>query len=315
MIIIRNINQIKSLSNLALSNLALPNLALTIGNFDGMHLGHLAIVNQIKKVAKEKKLASAIITFEPHPISFFNAEKKKNFRITTLAQKLNLFQENGIDYAIILPFNQKTSEITALDFINDILVTKLNTKELIIGYDFIFGKDRQGDFNLLEQESKNLGFNLTEIAAVKIDDQTSSSSIVRQLISNGNVSEANKLLNKSFAISGLVNQGRKLASQLGFPTANLNPKPHQIMPKFGVYKSSTFIHHLNQTFPSITNFGIKPTITNHQTPLFETHIPAFDQMIYGKKVTVNFLEFIREEKEFSSIEELKKQITKDVSLI
>lgn len=305
MIILRNINQIN----------AIPNLALTIGNFDGMHLGHLAIVNQIQKVAKEKNLASAIITFEPHPIAFFNADKKTGFRITSLAQKLKLFQENGIDYAIILPFNQKTSEITAEDFIHDILIKKLNTKELIIGYDFTFGKNRQGNFNLLHQKSKKLGFNLTEISAVKTGHQTSSSSIVRHLIANGKISEANQLLHQNFAISGLVNEGRKLASQLGFPTTNLKPKPHQIMPKFGVYQSSTFIPHLNQTFPSITNIGIKPTIDNNNIPLFETHIPGFDQMIYGKKITVSLLDFIREEQKFTSIEALKQQIKKDVSFI
>ena len=305
MIIIRNINQIKSI----------PNLALTIGNFDGMHLGHLAIVNQIKKVAKQKGLSSAIITFEPHPISFFREDKKTDFRITTLAQKLKLFQENGIDYAIILPFNQKTSEITAEDFIHNILVQKLNTKELIIGYDFIFGKNRQGNFNLLKKESANYGFNLTEIAAIKIEDQTSSSSMVRQLIKDGKIIEANNLLYRKFSISGLVNEGRKLASQLGFPTANLKPKPHLIMPKFGVYKSATFIPHLNATFPSITNFGIKPTINNNNAPLYETHIPGFNIMIYNKKITVTLLDFIREEKKFSSIEELKQQIINDVSLI
>ncbi|MBP7710628.1 MAG: bifunctional riboflavin kinase/FAD synthetase [Rickettsiales bacterium] len=302
--IIRNLNQIKT---------ALPPLALTIGNFDGVHLGHLAIVSEIKKIAKEKNLASAILTFEPHPISFFKPNAAKDFRISSLAQKLRIFQKHQIDYVIILPFNQNFSEISAEDFVKNILVQALNIKHLTIGYDFIFGKNRQGDFKLLEKEAKVFDFGLSEVSVVKNLDQNCSSSLIRKLISEGKIAEANFCLGKNFAISGLVNEGRKLASQLGFATANLAVKPHIIKPKFGVYKSSTFIVHLNKTFASITNFGVKPTVSGDLIPLFETHIPNFSQNIYGKKIHVELLEFIREEKKFSSLEELKLQIARDVS--
>lgn len=305
--IIRNLNQAKDI---------VSPLALTIGNFDGMHLGHVEIVNKVKKIAKEKKLASAILTFEPHPISILRPNKAKDFRIFSLGQKLSFFRDNQVDYAIILPFNQAISEISALNFVREILVKSLKTEHLVIGYDFIFGKNRQGNFSLLEQESKNSNFDLSEISAIQINDEVCSSSIIRKLISEGNIAKSNHLLKKDFSISGLVVQGRKLANQLGFPTANLLAKPHIIKPKFGVYKTETFIPHLNQKFASITNFGIKPTFNNSPSkPIFETHILNFSQNIYGKKIFVNFLDFIREEKKFSSIEALRKQIIEDLKSI
>ncbi len=301
MIIIRNLNQIK--------NQPSP-LALTIGNFDGVHLGHLKNINEVKKIAKEKNISSAILTFEPHPISFF--QSKNNFRLTSLAQKLKIFQNEKIDFVIILPFNQNLSEISADDFINKILIKHLNIKHLTIGYDFIFGKNRQGNFKLLEENSKRFNFGLNKVAAIKKDGHICSSSSIRALVSKGEIVFANQILGKNFTISGLVNQGRKLASQIGFPTLNIKPKPHIIKPKFGVYKTISFIPHLNQKFISITNFGIKPTITNSAEPLFETYIPNFNQNIYGKKISVEFTDFIREEKKFNSLNELQDQIKKDI---
>ncbi len=296
-----------------------PPLALTIGNFDGVHLGHLKIIDEVKKIAKEKNLASAILTFEPHPISFFNPAKAQDFRINSLAEKLKIFSEKKIDYVIILPFNKIFSEISASDFVQKILVEALDVKHLTIGYDFTFGKNREGNFKLLEEESRKFNFTLTEILPVKNHEQTCSSSAVRKLLREGKIAEANKILGRAFAISGLVNEGKKLASQLGFPTANLITKPHLIKPKSGVYKTKTFIPFLKKEFLSITNFGLKPTpYALHLTPnihLFETHLPNFSENIYGKKIIVEFIDFIREEKKFTSLEELKEQIAKDVKKI
>ncbi len=301
--IIRNLNQIE---------MPLPNLALTIGNFDGVHLGHLKIISEVKKIAAEKKIASAVLTFEPHPAAFLRSQKTQDFRITNLAQKLKIFAELKINYVIVLPFNLALSEISAPDFLEKILLQKLNMKHLVIGYDFIFGKNRQGNFQFLEQQTQKLGFSLSEISAVKNDQQTCSSSLIRKLVSEGKIFAANQFLNRNFTICGLVNQGQKLASQLGFPTANLVSKPHFIKPKFGVYKTETFILHLNKKFSSITNFGIKPTIGGNSKPLFETHILDFKQNIYDKKIVVEFLDFIREEKKFVSLDELQKQIKLDI---
>ncbi len=297
MIIIRNLKTIQ-----------LPPTSLTIGNFDGVHFGHLNIINHVKKIAKENNLASAILTFTPHPENFFS-KQKEDFLITNLAKKLEIFSENKIDYAIVLPFNQALSQVSANDFINDILLKKINTKFLTIGHDFSFGKNREGNISTLQK----FDFPVTQIAAIKKDGQLCSSSNVRKLIAEGLITDANKILNYNFSIEGQVEHGRKLAASLGFPTLNIKPKPHIIKPKFGVYKTSTYIPHLDQKLPSITNFGIKPTLQNNFSPLFETHIPNFNQEIYGTKVIVEFIDFIRPEIKFSSLEELKSQIELDVS--
>jgi len=287
----------------------MPALAATIGNFDGVHLGHLHIINEVKKIAKEKNLASAILTFEPHPIAFFHANKKENFRLTSIAQKLKIFRDAKIDYAIILPFDKKFSEISANDFVEKILREALNIKHLTIGYDFTFGKNREGNFKLLEE----LKMNLSEISPIKNNELTCSSTSIRRFIADGKIVEANKILGRNFAVEGIVNEGRKLASQLGFPTLNLSAKPQIIQPKFGVYKTEIFVPSLNKKFPSITNFGIKPTLGGDAQPLFETHIPNFSQNLYGKKICVEFIDFIRDEKKFASLDELKNQIAADIN--
>ncbi len=172
-----------------------------------MHLGHLHIINQVKKIAKEKNLASAILTFEPHPIAFLQPQRREDFRLTSLAQKLKIFAEAKIDYAIILPFNQKFSEISASGFVQKILVEALNTKHLTIGYDFTFGKNREGNFKLLEE----LKMDLSEVAPIKNLNLTCSSTSIRNFLRDGKICEANEILGRNFLISGIVNSGRKLA--------------------------------------------------------------------------------------------------------
>lgn len=301
--LIRHFNQIE--------NLPKP-LALTIGNFDGVHLGHLKIIDSVKKIAKEKNFCSAILTFEPHPVNFFNPNKPRDFRLTSLAQKLKICADAEIDYVILLPFNQKISELKAQYFVEQILVKSLNVKHLTVGYDFIFGKNREGNFELLKNLSQQFDFELSKISAQSQSGEIYSSSLIRRLISEGKIGLANELLGKTFKVSGIVNEGKKLANQLGFPTCNLRAKPHIIKPKFGVYKTATFIPSLGEKFSSITNFGVKPTIGGRFLPLFETHILNFNQNIYGKKIEVEFLDFIREEKKFASLDELKNQIKSDI---
>lgn len=287
-------------------------LALSIGNFDGVHLGHLKIIEEIKKIAQEKKISSAILTFEPHPFAFFKGDKANNFRLQSLSQKLKIFRDCGINYAIILPFNQKTADVKAESFIEQILVQALNVKHLSVGYDFTFGKNREGNFELLNAASKKFNFELNQISAASKSGQIYSSSLIRRFISEGKITQANQFLGHHFTICGMVNEGRKLGRTIGFPTANLEIKPHIIKPKFGVYKTITSIPTLQKKFPSITNFGVKPTIGGGSSPLLETHIPNFDQNLYGKKIEVEFLDFIREEKKFESLESLKEQIKQDL---
>jgi riboflavin kinase/FMN adenylyltransferase len=309
------IQQVKLIRGINFAGNLTGPLVLTIGNFDGVHQGHMRIIDEVKKIAAIKKISSAILTFEPHPSSFFKKSKSEDFRLTSLAQKLQIFREAGLDYVIILPFNHTLSQFVAVDFVEKILIEKLRVKHLVIGHDFIFGKGGQGDFELLLHHSKKLNFALDRISAIRDEDEIYSSSRVRQLISSGNMTLASKILGRNFAVSGLVVEGKKLARQLGFPTMNMVAKKQIIKPKFGVYKSLVFIPSLNKKLPAITNFGIKPTVTNQSQPVFETHIPNFSSDLYGKKIFVEFLDFIREEKKFSSLEELRQQISRDVNLV
>ena len=311
MILIRNLNQI---------NNQLPKLSLTIGNFDGAHLAHQKIIEKTQEIAQKNNLSSALLTFEPHPISFLNKNKNdfnQDFRITNLANKINLLKKYSLDYIIILPFNNKLSSIEANNFIEEILINKFNVKSLIIGYDFTFGKGREGNFKTLE----SYNFDLHEINPIKILDKNSneitiSSSLARQYLKSGEIKSLNQILGHNFAIDGIVVEGKKIAGQLGYKTANINHKINLIKPKFGVYKTQTFIYDENKFYNSITNFGIKPTFDNSDLkPLFETHLLNFSKNLYHKKIRVEFLDFIRDEKKFSSIEELKNQIKSDLNQI
>jgi riboflavin kinase/FMN adenylyltransferase len=304
--LIRNLSQISQL----------PKTSLTIGNFDGLHIAHQHIIDFTKNIAKEKALKSAILTFEPHPISFLNQHNlnfNHNFRICNLSNKIKFIKDIKIDYLLILPFNDYLSNLTPNLFIENILINKINASSLIVGYDFTFGKKRLGNFKTLEEYN----FDLHEIDPVKITidnhEKTISSSLARQYIQSGDVKKLPQILGRNFSVDGLVICGKKIARELGFPTANFLPRKDIINLKFGVYKTRTFIYKFNQSFDSITNFGIKPTFNSINQPLFENHILNFSHNIYNHKIRVEFIDFIREEKKFSSIIELKNQIKQDLN--
>lgn len=291
-------------------NKELTGTVLTLGNFDGIHLGHQAILNDIKAIAKNYNTKSALLTFEPHPIKIIKPEKPLDIRLQSLETKLRfLKKKNLVDVVFLVGFNQKLADLKAEDFVKDILVDRLKIKHLVVGYDFAFGKNREGTIELLEKLSKHYGFGITKIEAKNdSSNQIYSSSKIRELIKAGKIDLANGVLGRPYEISGIVVSGQKIARNLGFPTANLIPKAHLIKPKYGVYKAL-----VNNKYKAVVNFGIKPTFANNK-PLFEAHIFEFNQDIYGKKITVELLDFIREEKKFSSIEELKNQIKIDCKI-
>ncbi len=316
MYLIRHLNQI-----LKQNNLARQASVLAIGNFDGLHLGHMQIINKVIEIAKQKNLLSTIITFEPHPISLFRPKLAQNFRITSLAQKLRMLQERHIKQVAIMPFNKNFANLSADDFVKKILVDGLNVKELVVGYDFIFGKNREGDIKLLQQKAKNYGFYINDIDAFKNGDQIYSSTLIRNFIQEGKIKSANLALGHNFSVEAMVVHGQKLAGNIGFATANLIPKKHIIMPKFGVYKAKVSIlgpfSVQNQlflgNFDAIVNFGVKPTISGSKQPIYEIHIFDFNHDIYGRKLRVELLDFIREEKKFPSLDALKQQIIIDIT--
>ena len=291
-------------------NKELTGTILTLGNFDGIHLGHQAILNDIRTIAKNYNTKSALLTFEPHPIKIIKPEKAQDIRLQSLEGKLRFLKKNNlVDAVFLVGFNRRLADLKAEYFVKNLLVDKLNIKHLAIGYDFAFGKNREGNIELLEKLSKNYGFGITKIEAKNdLSNQIYSSSKVRELIKSGQIKLANSMLGRPYEISGIVVAGQKIARNLGFPTANLIPKANLIKPKYGVYKAF-----VNNQYKAIVNFGVKPTFENNK-PLFEAHIFEFNQDIYGKKINVELLDFIREEKKFSSIEELRNQIKIDCKI-
>ncbi len=326
--IIRNIKFLNRNSKQNFEELNLPPLALAIGNFDGLHVGHLKIIDTVKKIAVQKKISSALVTFEPHPISILNPNYNKDFRITNLASKLKIIKDQQIDYVIILPFNYNLAGCSADDFVVKILLDSLNLKHLVVGHDFIFGKNRQGDINFLQDKSRKYGFEITKIDAFKIsldnncqnqnssDSEICSSSKVRTMLSEGRIEIANKILGRNFMISGFVVNGNKIASKIGFPTANILSKPDIIKPKFGVYQTLVKITDIEQKFTAILNYGVRPTLNlEEKLPIYEVHIFNYNEKkygsLYGRKLQIEFINFIREEKKFASLEDLKEQIKQD----
>jgi riboflavin kinase/FMN adenylyltransferase len=288
----------------------LPKIALTIGNFDGIHLGHKKILEKLHFKAKNLGLKTAILTFEPHPAKIFG--KNYQNRIYNLSDKVRILKEEFIiDYLFIIHFNKKLISITAEDFLENILLTNINMKYLLTGYDFCFGKNREGDAAFLQKKSNDLDFKFEQILEQKFQDHTFSSTLVRKFIREGKINQINDILSRKFSISGIVIKGRGLANQIGYPTANILPKKYQICPKFGVYKVEISIEK-GKFLKAILNFGVKPTITDEKKPIFEIHIFNFSNNIYGKKVTIRFLDFIREEKKFNNINQLKMQIKEDI---
>jgi riboflavin kinase/FMN adenylyltransferase len=302
----------KIIKNIDKKQQNLPNIALTIGNFDGIHFGHQKILQKLRLEAKKRNLKTALLTFEPHPTKIFGKNSKN--RIYNLSEKVRILKiDNYIDYLFIINFDRNLMEISANDFLENILLNNINMKYLVTGYDFCFGKNRKGDAKFLNDNAEKLNFEFEQIAEQKFNNKTYSSSLVRTLIENGQIKEANNILTRKFSISGIIIKGRGLARNLGYRTANIFPKKYQIRAKFGVYKVEISI--ANADFlPAILNFGIKPTITDDKKPIFEIYILNFNQDIYGQKVRVRFLDFIREERKFKDINELKKQIGRDIEI-
>ncbi len=300
----------KIIRNIDKNQQKLPNIALTIGNFDGIHIGHKKILEKLKSAGQERGLKTALLTFEPHPAKIFGKDSQN--RIYNLSEKVRILKLEGlIDFLFIIHFNKDLINLPADNFLRDILLKNINMKYILVGYDFCFGKDRKGNIKFLEDESKKLNFKFEQISEQKFDNKTYSSSLVRKFIKNGQIKEVNNILARKFSISGLIIKGRGIARQIGYPTANIIPKKYQIYPKYGVYKVEISIE--GEGFlPAILNFGLKPTITDENKAIFEIHIFNFNKDIYGKKVRVRFLHFIREERRFDDIEALKGQIKNDI---
>ena len=285
------------------------NLCLAIGNFDGFHKGHIAILNSLKKIANEKNQLTAIMSFNPHPREFFE-DKIENFNIYTKSDKINFLKKFDIDIYIEFTFDKNLSELSANQFVENILIDKLDIKNVVVGKDFKFGKDRSGNFEILEDYSKENNFNVHLVESLMLSDRSNkySSSLIRENIKNGEMKQANFALGRLWHITGRIVEGDKRARQINFPTANVIPGKH-ILPRKGVYCVEVYIK--NQKYLGISNFGERPTVDGSKI-LLETYIFNFNEEIYGNELTVRFLTFIRPEKKFANFDELAKQIKKDI---
>lgn len=286
------------------------NCVLTIGNFDGVHLGHKIVIKTVLDEAKKQNLNSLVITFEPHPLKILRPQIPI-FRLSLFRQKIALLQKIGVKNLLCLNFNKKFSQITANDFCQEILKKALNAKHIIIGYDFIFGKDRGGDSLFLQNFCQENNVKFTQIVAkTNSSHNVYSSSLIRKYVQEGKIEKANELLGYSFFVEGRVIKGKKQASKLGFPTANIKLTQNQVFIKKGVYMANVKIG--IRSYKAVVNIGVKPTFGLNNAMLLEAHIFKFKKNIYGKKIKVSLINFIREEKKFESLDALKKQIANDI---
>lgn len=280
---------------------------IALGNFDGVHKGHAKLINTTVNIARENNIPSAVMTFEPHPINVFKPEIK-NYRLTDKKQKASLLEGLGIDYLYAVNFNKEFAAITAEDFIEKILLEKLQASHIVTGYDFIFGHNKGGNADMLERYSKTHGFGYTKVAAVG-DEQRFSSTRVRSALKNGDLKEVSSILGKNYKLSGVVVKGENRGKSMGFPTINVDMGEY-LRPKRGVYAVRVIIGGENEILRGVANLGVKPTF-NGSEEVLEVHIFDFDRDVYGKTAEIEFLSYIREERKFQDASELVVQIKQD----
>ena len=285
------------------------NGVIAIGNFDGLHLGHLKVINEAKVKAKKLNLPFGVMTFEPIPVMFFN-KKLKNHRINSLEQKKNLLKKLKLDFLIVIKFNKYFSSLTAEDFIKKIIYKKIKCKYLYVSRNFKFGHKRRGNIKTLKKFEKLFDYKRVITKPYKKNNKIISSTIIRKKIRAGKIEEINKLLNRVWSVEGKVIKGQKRGRKIGFPTCNLK-LDNYVIPRLGVYTVKVSNKNFNKN--GIANIGYRPTFKG-QSLLLETNIFGFRKNLYNKVINVSFEKFIRPEKKFKNLEYLKKQIKLDIKL-
>ncbi|WP_343328503.1 bifunctional riboflavin kinase/FAD synthetase [Polaribacter staleyi] len=281
---------------------------VTIGTFDGVHFGHQKIIDKLVLEAKKANKKSVLLTFFPHPRMVLQKDNSLEL-INTIEERAELLKKTGLDYLIIHPFSREFSRMTALEFVRDVLVNKLNISKLIIGYDHHFGKNREGNIVQLTEYSHLYDFIVEEIPAQDIDDVSVSSTKIRQALAEGSLKTANNYLGYNFMLSGTVVNGKHLGGTIGYPTANIDVKEnYKLIPKTGVYVVKSTLD--NKTVFGMMNIGSRPTVDgSYQT--IEVHFFDFNQDLYNQYLTIELLYFLRDEEKFSSIDALIVQLKKD----
>jgi len=299
MILYRSIDEISA---------PLRKAVVTIGNFDGVHLGHREIFRRLKSAARHLGGVSVVVTFHPHPLHVIDPSSSLTL-INTLDEKITLIEASGIDYLIVIPFTREFASITAEDFVENILVSRIGMKKVIIGYDYAFGRGRAGNSSMLEALGKELLFEVEELSPINTGDTVYSSSLIRRMIREGNVSDVVRFLGRHFSLAGSVVHGAHRGKMLGFPTANISTDK-ELIPADGVYAVKVKIG--EKLYDAACNIGSNPTFGTAPVSI-EVFVFDFNTELYDSEIRVYFIERIREEKKFDSIDDLKKAIASDVA--
>ena len=287
----------------------LANAVVTSGTFDGVHLGHQKILNRLKEVAFETGGESVVITFYPHPRSVISPDNKTINLLSTLDEKIELLEKNGINHLVIIPFTREFSELSSEEFIQKILIETIGTKTLVIGFDHRFGKNREGGFDYLKENKVRYGFEIEEISRHDLENVGISSSKIRNALLNGDVPTADHFLGRNYSISGVIVKGKQLGRTIGFPTANIQVREiAKLIPADGVY--AVRVYYREEEFGGMLNIGNRPTVDGTFKTI-EVNIFNFDCEIYGENLKVEFILKIRNEQKFNGLDELKAQIAKD----
>ena len=295
----------KDLSNLP----KVDNTILTLGIFDGVHLGHKKIFEKLKKKAALLNCRNLVITFSPHPRNVIDGKEKIDL-LTSMEEKIKLFEEIGIDNLLILNFTKEFSQLSSEKFFKDYIIEKIGIKEIIVGYDHHFGKGRSGDVNTLRKMGIEFGFDVTTVEPFKINDEAVNSTKIRKALAEGNIKTANAFLGRRYSFNGIVIEGDKRGRKLGFPTANISiENEEKLLPSLGIYAVELNID--DEKHNGLLSIGIRPTFYDLGKIVPEVYLYNFDRDIYDKKISVKIIDWIRAEEKFPSSEALIEQMQKD----
>lgn len=287
----------------------LSNAVVTSGTFDGVHLGHQKLLTRLNEISDQSGGESFVLTFWPHPRMVISDSGQDLQLLSTIEEKIDLFSKLNIKHLAIIPFTRSFSELTSLEFIQKVLVDRIGTKKLVIGYDHRFGKNREGSFEFLKNNCTSFGFDVEEISRQDIEDMAISSSRIRKSLLSGNVQEANELLGRPYSITGTIVKGKQLGRTIGFPTANLLiQEGHKLIPHNGVYVIRA--EYQDKEYEGMLNIGVRPTVDGIFRTI-EANLFDFNKEIYGEEITLKMLAYLRPEKKFSGLDELTGQIKID----
>lgn len=291
-----------------MSNIINPSV-VTIGTFDGVHVGHQKIIDRLIDVAQKNHLESAILTFFPHPRMVLQKEVGIKL-INTIEERKKIIKDKGVDHLVVYPFTKEFSRLTAREYVEQILVNKLNAKKIIIGYDHRFGRNRNANIQDLKELGKTFGFTVEEISKQDVEDVAVSSTKIRKAIEEGDIEKANTFLGNPFSLNGKIIKGKSLGKTLGFPTANLEIKEdYKIIPKNGVYIVKAYLN--NKWVFGMMNIGTNPTVGG-DTQTIETYFLEFSQDLYGQELNIQMLKRIRDERKFGDVDQLIEAMNNDL---